>query len=330
MSKIKFSGPLLPRISSFSALMGIGLATTLRHKRGQKMAPDWDVNFEVGIRFWRRQFTKAMAMDMARGRVLFDSVQTETDEVYEVSAQPCETPKGVWYHPKTRRSGATLLYLHGGGYAFRGAMSTRFAQMLAHHIGAPLFAPHYRLTPEHSHPAQAEDALAAWRYVTREVDPAKVVVMGDSAGGHMALMLLQSLKAEGLSQPALCIGMCPWTDIGDRGASMTGNDPTDMVQGWMALKFGEWLDPNGTYGRAALSPIEHDYQDLAPIYLQAGGREVLRDMIRDFEQVQRAKGADVRLEEWADMPHDFQLYDGLKQASCEALARICEEIAKRV
>lgn len=85
----------------------------------------------------------------------------------------------------------------------------------------------------------------------------------------MALMLLQALKAQGKPQPALCIGLCPWTDIGDRGASLRDNDPTDLVQGWMALQLGHWLDPD-----------------------QAYGREVLRDMIIDFarEQSERCQG----------------------------------------
>ena len=198
--------------------------------------------------------------------------------------------------------------------------------MLAHHAGARLFAPDYRLTPEHPHPAQAEDALAAWTYVSRLTPPGKIVVIGDSAGGHMALTLLQTLKAKGLEQPAVCIGLCPWTDIGDRGASLRGNDRYDLVQGWMALKFGEWLDPEGAYGREALSPIFQDFAGLAPIYLQAGGREILCDMIVEFAETQKAKGANVTLDLWPDMPHDFQAYDSLKASSAEALARIVETI----
>ena len=142
----------------------------------------------------------------------------------------------------------------------------------------------------------------------------------------MALMLLQALKDHGKPQPALCIGLCPWTDIGDRGASLRDNDATDLVQGWMALQFGRWLDPDQVFGRDALSPISFDYSGLAPLYLQAGGREVLRDMIIEFAQVQKGKGADLMLDLWPDMPHDFQAYDSLTASSTEALARIRQAI----
>ncbi|GAA6188488.1 alpha/beta hydrolase [Litorivita sp. NS0012-18] len=328
MAKITYSGPVRFRIESSVALGAIAVASYARHALGRKMEPSWSAQFETGIRFWRRQFTRAMRMrDMARGRLLFDALQTSTDDVYEVTAEACAAPRGHWYVPRRAASKAVILYLHGGGYTFHGAVSARFAQMLAHHTGARVFAPDYRLTPEHPHPAQSDDALAAWRYLRERAQAQQIVVVGDSAGGHMALMLLQRLKSEALEQPALCIGLCPWTDIGPRGASLRCNDRYDLVQGWMALQFGRWLDPDARFGRAALSPVSYDFAGLAPIYLQAGGREVLRDMIIDFAQGQAVKGAEVMLDLWPDMPHDFQAYDSLKPSSTEALARLVAAVA---
>lgn len=323
MAKIKFSGPFRFRLSSFFTLSRIAMATYARRALGKRREPGWDVNSEIGIRFWRHQFTRAMTQtDMGKGRAIFDSLMTETDDIYRVSVEKSANPKGRWYRPRALASKATLLYFHGGGYTFNGPVSERFAAMLAHHAQAGVFMPDYRLTPEHPHPAQAEDALAAWRFVAQQTPAEQIVVIGDSAGGHMALMLLQTLKAEGLSQPGLCIGLCPWTDIGKRGESLHGNDRYDLVQGWMALQFGQWLDPEGGYGRKKLSPIAYDYSGLAPLYLQSGGHEILHDMICDFAEVQAAKGAHVMLDVWKDMPHDFQAYDSLTQASSEALDRI--------
>ncbi len=331
MPNLKFSGPLSLRLRSLSTLNRIAMTTYIRHAFGRRIAPDWDANMEIGIRFVRHQFTVAMTgPDLARGRLLFDSVQAETDDVYDVTTQACTSPKGTWYSPTTKKSDAVLLYLHGGGYTFHGAVSARFAAMLAHHVGAVLFAPDYRLTPEHPHPAQSEDALAAWSHVTDGVSPDKIVVIGDSAGGHMSLMLMQNLKAKGMAQPALCVGLCPWTDIDNDSPSMRDNDQYDLVQGWMAQKFGEWLDPKGVHGREALSPVFQDYSGMAPLYLQAGGREVLRDMIVEFAETQKAKGADVMLDLWQDMPHDFQAYDTLKESSSLALSRLTGAIHSHV
>lgn len=307
------------------------MATYARHALGRKMEPSWNSELEIGIRFWRHQFTSAMShRDPARGRQIFDSLQTETNDSYAVDVKEDGKIKGHWHIPKAQTSKATLLYLHGGGYTYHGAVSVRFASMLAHRVGARLFAPDYRLTPEHPHPAQAEDALAAWKHIAATTTPDRIVVIGDSAGGHMALSLLQTLKAHGLPQPALCVGLCPWTDIGARGNSLTTNNKYDHVQGWMALRFGEWLDPKRVFGRAALSPVNQNYAGLAPLYLQAGGREVLRDMIVEFADIQTVNGADITLDVWQDMPHVFQAYDSWKRSSREAIARICQVIDARV
>lgn len=323
MGKIKLSGPLILKLASFLTINKITIATYARHAVGRRMEPSWNADIEIGIRFWRHQFTKALTHpDIATGRLIFDSLQTETNDHYAVTTESCDAPKGTWHRPERQSGDATILYLHGGGYTLHGALSVRFASMLAHHNELPLFAPDYRLTPEHPHPAQADDALAAWDYVTASKPADRVIVIGDSAGGHMALMLLQALKAAGRAQPALCIGLCPWTDIGDRGKSLHENDAFDMVQGWMALQFGAWLDPDGRYGREALSPIFYDYAGLAPLYLQTGGREILRDMITNFAQIQAQNGADVLVDIWDDMPHDFQVYDSLKGSSTEAIQRI--------
>lgn len=327
MPRLRFSGPAYLRLSSFAALNAIAIKTYVRHFVGKKLDPAWDTNMEIGVRFWRRQFTLAMnAPDIRLGREILDCVQTETPDIYEVDEVSHRTPLGTWYLPHHRKTAATLLYFHGGGYAFYGAMTRRFGAMLAHHTGAPVFAPDYRLTPENPHPAQAEDAMAAWEYVTTSASPKQLVVVGDSAGGHMMLSLLIALRETGLEQPSLGIGLCPWTDIGERGASLYGNDPTDLVQGWMAMQFGRWLDPDGFHGRDTLSPIAHDFSDCAPLYLQAGGNEILHDMIQDFAERQQELGARVLFDAWPSMPHDFQAMDCTQQAAVEANGRIAAAV----
>jgi epsilon-lactone hydrolase len=329
MSKVKLQGPLRKSLVSLVALSSIAVKTYMRHALGKKLEQTWDADTEIGTLFWRRQFTLAMrSLDIKQGRQILDCVQTPTPFAYDVQSFDSIDPPGKWHMPNNRKSGATILYFHGGGYSFHGAMSHRFAEMLASHIGAPLFAPDYRLTPEHPHPAQSEDALSAWQHVTQHEKPENLVVIGDSAGGHMALMLLQSLKTAGLQQPALVIALCAWTDIGDSAGSLQENDKYDLVQGWMALQFGEWLDPENLVGREKLYPVFKDYSTLAPIYMQVGGRDILHDMINEFARKQATLGADIMLDVWPNMMHDFQLMDALRPESIEAIERIKAVIGK--
>ena len=134
-------------------------------------------------------------------------------------------------------------------------------------------------------------------------------------------MTLIEARNAGLPQPALCLCLCPWTDIGARGASFYGNDRFDLVQGWMALKFGEWLKGGG-FSNEELSPIHQELTELAPLYLQGGGKEVLIDMIRDFAQTVRDQGGGVTLDVWEHMTHNFQEFALSLPESREALERI--------
>jgi acetyl esterase len=87
-----------------------------------------------------------------------------------------------------------VLYLHGGGFQFfdkasHWSLAARFAA-----AGAVVFNANYRLSPLHPYPAAAEDAAAAYRWVTRQAarygaDPARLVVAGESAGANLALAL---------------------------------------------------------------------------------------------------------------------------------------------
>lgn len=243
---------------------------------GRPLVKGWPFLFEYGTRYTRAQFNHAFRIshDITESRAYFDSVygMTETYPDVDVRKTGDGEPRGTWFLPQVRHSDATLLHFHGGGYTFYAGVSRHFAVCLAHTLGVAVFAPDYRLTPEHPHPAQLDDGLAAYAYVLEHgTPPEKLVLCGDSAGGHLALMVLARLRDANLPPPALTVGISPWTDIGRRGASQFGNDPYDLVQGYMTLEFARWLKGGQALSDAALSPIGQDYRSLGPIYLQAGG-----------------------------------------------------------
>ena len=330
MSKMTFTGPWRYRISGYATLMRLSITTAVRHLTGRRLDPSWGTVHEIGIRFWRDRFTRAMTMDISEGRRLFDAVQTRTGLEPQLARTPAGAgaPPGFWVTPAQVTSPATLLYFHGGGYAFDAWMTDDFAALLAEATGARLFRLDYRLTPEHPDPAQRDDALAAVRWMLEQVPPERLVLVGDSAGGHLALMTLVEMRQAGLPQPALAIGLSPWTDIAPAGASYTAHDRYDIVAGWMATRFGEWLTGGRVQEmRDALSPVCHDFAGLAPLYLQAGGMEMLVDMILDFAHVQQRAGAEVTLDVWPNMTHDFFGYGASRPESTAALARIGAAVA---
>jgi len=321
MPKTILSGSHQHRLRSLAVLMGTTVSVLARRAINKPLVHEWSALFEMGTLFWRHQFNHAFSLgDIEAARAYLDSCYSVLDPVLSVDSHRVETPKGEWFIPRSKAADVTMLYFHGGGYTFYLATTRHFIALLSQTLGIRIFAPDYRLTPEHPHPAQLEDGLAAYKYLLAQgYDPGRLVVAGDSAGGHLALMSLVKLREERLPQPALVIGLSAWTDIGRRGESQFGNDRYDMVQGYQTLQFGTWLKGDAGVTDAALSPIHQDYRGLAPIYLQAGGKEILVDMTRDFARTLEGQGARVRLDVWEHMTHEFHAYGDHLPESREAL-----------
>lgn len=324
-------GRFTHRLRSLMTLLGTCAGVLARRAIGRPLVPQWRLDFEIGTLFYRRQFNHALSLpDIAEGRAYFDSLHTVVDATLPVDVRPSAPgePRGHWFVPRGHTRPLTLLYFHGGGYAFHAAVSRHFVAMLAQHLQLRIFAPDYRLTPEHPHPAQIDDALAAYRHLLASgVSARRLVIGGDSAGGHLTLMLLAGLRGAALPQPALALAISPWTDIGRRGASQFGHDRYDMVQGWQTLHYARWLKAGSGRTDAELSPIGQDFRGCAPMYLQAGGKEILVDMIRDFARAASGQGAAVRLDVWPHMTHEFQAYGRLLPESRDAMERLGAAVA---
>lgn len=139
---------------------------------------------------------------------------------------------------RPRASDITIFFLHGGGY-FNLQVETyllfllRLAEsLIAQGLSVSIFALEYHLAPEHRFPTQLNEARAAYSYLLNElaINPSKLILAGDSAGGHLALSLLVSLqdpspfpenllqsaeagKAPPLPKPAALVLLSPWLSL---------------------------------------------------------------------------------------------------------------------
>ena len=189
----------------------------------------------------------------------------------------------------------------------------------------------YRLAPEHPYPAQQEDALAAYRWLLQGgTDPRRLALMGDSAGGNLVLCLLRRLHREGLPMPAAAVCLSPWTDLANGGESMAANEPFDLIDRRMVAQWAAWY----THGRdpkdPEISPLYGDFAGFPPVYIQAGGAEIMIDMIRAYAEKARREGADVALDVWEHMIHNFQAFGDRMEESEDALGRIRDFVAARI
>jgi len=215
---------------------------------------------------------------------------------------------------------AVMLYLHGGGYVFGSPRTHRnLVSRLSHVTGLPVLSLDYRLPPVATLPAPIEDALAGYRHLLDEGHaPERIVLAGDSAGGHLALTLALHAAEADLPTPAALILLSPWTDLGMTGASFTRNADLDPFLPGIALHRAARVALNGAdpadWRSSPLFAPEELFRRLPPTLLQAGSTEVLLDDA--LRTAQRIAGADVRaeLQVYERQPHVVPLWAGTPEA----------------
>jgi monoterpene epsilon-lactone hydrolase len=209
-----------------------------------------------------------------------------------------------------------VLYLHGGGFFVHlPRRYKRFAQQLANAMGATVYLPGYRLAPEHRYPAATDDCLAVYRgLLASGCNPRSLCIMGDSAGGNLALVSLLRARDERLALPCCAIVLSPGADLTLSGASFTGNAHADPFIPARVLS-----DLVTQYVDAALltdpyvSPMLGDFTGLPPIRIVVGSTEVLLDSSVATAASVRSAGVDVSLHVWRDMPHVFPIFSFLPE-----------------
>ena len=243
--------------------------------------------------------------------------------------------QGEWVHPLDGvvDSGRTILYLHGGGYIFCSEETHRpITTTLANAARARVFAPRYRLAPEHPFPAAVDDALASAEWLfTQGVDPARTVVAGDSAGGGLALALLLARRDRGLAPMAGAYLLSPWTDLAATGGTIVSNDGADaMFIGHRIGTFAREYLGNAPATDPLASPHYAEKAGLPPLLIQVSTQEVLLDDARRLDASARAAGVEVTLQTWDDLPHVWQLFTPFLPEARDALGRAATWISTRV
>ena len=327
------SGKWHYQLRSILALYWSSLYVSVRRLLRGPRLPDWSWNFEAATHFMKTQTLAAFEMlNPADGREYEDALVFNSAAVSQVGIEPVNTPvKGHWYQPKSETRDATVLYLHGGGYAYYSKSHQNLIALVTLAAKSRTFALDYRLIPEHPFPAQLDDACAAYLWLLEQgVTPGRLVVIGDSASGNLTLALLLALRNSQRPLPKLAICLAPWTDVENSGDSMIKNEPYDWIEKRMAVKWAEWLCRGADPRNPIISPIHADLHGLPPIYIQAGSAEILHDMICTFADKAQEQGGMVMLEVWNNMNHDFQAFGEATPESQEALRRIGQMVEKYV
>ena len=136
-----------------------------------------------------------------------------------------------WFRAGQGDARGALLYLHGGAFVVETPRAHgAFVAELAGRCGMIAAMPSYRLAPEEPFPAAVEDVMACYRGLLELGYAAEdIVVAGDSAGGHLTLVLLQQALKEGLPMPAAGLMLSPGMELSGRLRSHNNNTFSDPM-----------------------------------------------------------------------------------------------------
>lgn len=219
-----------------------------------------------------------------------------------------------WYRQPSSDSRAAVLYLHGGGmivgsvHIFDGPVSRYVAR-----TGVPMLSLQYRLAPEHPHPTPVEDAYAGLAWLAGHaaelgIDPARIAVMGDSAGGGLAAGV--AILSRDRKGPAVARQLLIYPMLDDRTtvpdpyiAPFAGWSYDDNATGWNALlgtgHEQRVIDPSAAPGRLT------DAAGLPPAYIEVGQLDVFRDEDIRYALTLSRAGVPVELHLHPGVPHEY-------------------------
>ncbi|WP_440088964.1 alpha/beta hydrolase [Streptosporangium sp. LJ11] len=273
-----------------------------------------------------------------------DADQPDDESWGNLTAEPrdvdyIETEAGglpaMWAVPKRAAEDRVLLCMHGGGF-ISGSIYThrKLFGHLAKATGARALIFDYHLAPHHLHPTQVDDATAVYRWLLhdRGISADHVAFTGDSCGGGLSITTQLRAREQGLPLPAAAMLFSPWVDMRATGESYKTNRDRDAFFSAEVVRelAGTFLGEGGDPSDPLVSPLCADLSGLGPVYIQAGGDEVLLDDARRLTEHARRAGVDVRLDVFPGMQHTFQMAAGRAPEADEAIRRMAHWVCPRI
>lgn len=220
----------------------------------------------------------------------------------------------------------TILYFHGGGWTIGSIEAYDLpCRFFCSRSGCAVVAVDYRLAPEHKFPAAVDDAVATFRWLVAEaislgIDPARLVVAGDSAGGTLAAVVCQLVRGEART-PCLQWLIYPATDMAADTPSRTScGEGFLLTRGDMEWFRDQYLNGLGETADPRVSPLRaDDLSGLPPALVYTAGFDPLRDEGEAYADRLTAAGVKTVHREFDSLIHGFVGMRGAIHAAARAM-----------
>ena len=205
-----------------------------------------------------------------------------------------------------------LLYVHGGAFSYKASgYQKKLALIYTKTTGCKLFFPHYHLAPKYPYPAAYEDVVSVYRYIMAHaaelgIDPDRIGVAGDSAGGSIAALVCNRWEKEKLTMPCLQMLMYPVTDSGMNTKSMKKYTDTPQWDAVANAKMWSLYCGDDKKLRESASPMHSDIPNvMPPTFIEPAEFDCLHDEAVLYAAKLSAAGVDVQLVETKGTYHGY-------------------------
>jgi acetyl esterase len=224
-----------------------------------------------------------------------------------------------------------LVFLHGGGW-IGGDLDTHdvLCRELAHGAGCAVIAVDYRLAPEHKFPGPYEDCLAACTHVLDHaaefgVDPARIAIGGDSAGGNLAAAVAQALRQREGNRPCFQLLIYPFTDCRMATPAFAEMQPPAFTAREAAWCLDQYLSSGSEVRDVRASPaLAEDLSGLPPAFVITAEFDGLRDDGEAYALALVKAGVPVYVRRYLGVLHGFLSMPPELGVTAGAIRDVCE------
>ena len=326
----------------------------LRRAAGSSVVVDGkrlDHEMQLLLRLARLEGPAVEEVSVSRGRKILRSSTAMiggTPPIGAVTDRFVNGPAGIrlglrFYTPRDLAGASpALVFFHGGGWIYGDLEShDALCRYLAETAQVRVVAVDYRLAPEAQFPAAVDDAWAAWEWVRDSasglgIDPTRIAVGGDSAGGNLAAVVAQRAAREAkggrkgkgaVQQPAFQLLIYPATDFSERSPSRhTFGEGFYLTTGFMDKAEENYLAGDEDRTDPRLSPLHGDVAGVAPAYVVTAGFDPLLDEGQAYAEKMRAAGVKVEYQCEEGLIHGFANMVSFGRSAPAAIARIASAL----
>lgn len=261
-----------------------------------------------------RNHTKKIIDDYKKiNKILKWNVKEKNGRKYSIKNINIDGVEASMLLPNINLKKGVIFQLHGGGYEVDLSRNNLYFAKRYYKVlkEFDILTVNYRVAPENKFPAALEDVVKSYNWlIDNGYKNDEIIIVGDSAGGGLAIALVMYLRDNNIPIPKALITMSAWTDLTNSGASFSRNYKIDPIFGSskQSVVYTSTYALNMDKKNPYISPKFGSYKNFPPMLMQVGENEMLLSDSVDVAYIAKKQNVDVKLHIYSGMFHIFQKY----------------------